>query len=257
MHSERLSEIAAWLPGALIALDFDGTLAPMVLDPSTSRPVAGVIDTLARLAATGAQVAIVTGRDAETVLDLGGLQAIPDVVVSGLHGAETWRYGQLRTQAEPAGIAVLRQRLPELLHEVAEGVWLEDKRLSLVVHVRRAPDPQRALAEIGSWLPELAAAEGLEVHPGKLVLEIRIPNVSKASAVHQLIEPETTAALFAGDDLGDLPAIEAVSQWGASTARPSLTIGVGELAELRSACDLSVESPAELAGLLATLARLA
>ena len=62
MHSERLSDIAACLSGALIALDFDGTLAPMVLDPSTSRPVAGVIDTLAALAGTGARIAIVTGR---------------------------------------------------------------------------------------------------------------------------------------------------------------------------------------------------
>jgi trehalose 6-phosphate phosphatase len=257
MHSERLSQIAACLPGALIALDFDGTLAPMVLDPSTSKPVAGVIDALAGLAGAGARIAIVTGRDAETVLELGGLRAIPDVVVSGLHGAETWQHGQLRTRDEPAGIAALRQSLPDLLHRVADGVWLEDKRLSLVVHVRRTADPQRALAELGAWLPELAAAQGLEVHPGKLVLEIRIPNVSKATAVNQLIEPDTTAALFAGDDLGDLPAIEAVSQWGAVTGRPSLTIGVGELQELRSVCDISVESPTELAGLLADLLSLA
>ena len=55
MHpdSDRLAEIAERLPGALIALDFDGTLAPITRDPDAARPVPGVIDTLARLARAG------------------------------------------------------------------------------------------------------------------------------------------------------------------------------------------------------------
>ncbi|HEV2888626.1 MAG TPA: trehalose-phosphatase, partial [Jatrophihabitans sp.] len=203
MHPDpdRLAAIAARLPGALIALDFDGTLAPIVRDPSTSRPVPGVIVTLARLARAGAQIAIVTGRDAATVLELGGLQAIADVIVSGLHGAETWQHGNLRTRDEPAGLAVLRTSLPPLLSQVDEGVWLEDKRLSLVVHARQAADPQRALTELGDRLPALVAEQGLELHPGKLVLEIRIPQLSKATALERLLTPATPAALFAGDDL--------------------------------------------------------
>jgi trehalose 6-phosphate phosphatase len=241
------------LPGALIALDFDGTLASIVSDPSTSRPVPGVIDTLARLADAGAQIAIVTGRDAATVLELGGLHAIADVVVSGLHGAETWQHGKLRTRAEPAGLAALRTSLPPLLRQAGDGVWLEDKRLSLVVHTRQAADPERALIELGDRLPPLVAEQGLELHPGKLVLEIRIPHLSKATALRQLLTPSTTAALFAGDDYGDLPALAAVSAWAADTGRPGLTIAVGELAELRRAADCAVESPAELAGLLAGL----
>lgn len=250
---ERLQAIAARLPGALIALDFDGTLAPLVRDPSTSRPVAGAIDTLAGLAQAGAQVAVVTGRSAETVLELGGLQAIPDVLISGLHGAETWHRGRLQTRDEPAGLAELRTSLPPLLAETADGLWLEDKRLSLVVHARQAADPQQVLTELGHRLPPLVEAQGLELHPGKLVLEIRIPDLSKATALEQLLTPETTAALFGGDDLGDLPAVTAVSKWAAATGRPGLTIAVGELAELRAVTDVAVESPAELATLLAGL----
>ena len=255
MHPDpdRLAAIAARLPGALIALDFDGTLAPIVKDPSASRPVPGVIDTLARLARAGAQVAIVTGRDAATVLELGGLQAIPDVVVSGLHGAETWHHGQLRTREEPPGLAVLRASLPPLLHRTAPEVWLEDKRLSLVVHARQAADPQQVLDELGARLPPLVTEQGLELHPGKLVLEIRIPGLSKAGALEQLLTPTTSAALFGGDDLGDLPALAAVSAWASATGRPGLTIAVGELAELRQAADGAVGSPAELAELLAGL----
>ncbi|MDQ1720280.1 MAG: trehalose 6-phosphate phosphatase, partial [Pseudonocardiales bacterium] len=208
MHPDpdRLRAIAARLPGALIALDFDGTLAPIVEDPSASRPVSGVIDTLAKLARAGAQIAIVTGRDVATVLELGGLQAIPDVIVSGLHGAETWQHGHLLTRDEPAGLAALRTSLPPLLRQADGKVWLEDKRLSLVVHARQAADPQRVLTELGDVLPPLVAEQGLELRPGKLVLEIRIPGVSKATALEQLLGPDTTAALFGGDDLGDLPA---------------------------------------------------
>jgi trehalose 6-phosphate phosphatase len=254
----RLAAIATRLPGALIALDFDGTLAPITRDPDAARPVPGVIDTLGRLARAGAQVAIVTGRAAETVLELGGLQAIPDVIVSGLHGAETWQQGRLRTQDEPPGLAVLRESLPPLLRRTAEGVWLEDKRLSLVVHTRQAADPDRALAELADRLPSLVTEQGLELHPGKLVLEIRIPGLSKATALEHLLAPDggngdTPAALFAGDDLGDLPAMAAVSAWASATGRPGLTVAVGEVAELRQVADATLDAPKDLAELLADL----
>lgn len=247
---DPLRAIAERLAGALLALDFDGTLAPIVSDPQASRPVPGVVDTLARLAAAGAQVAIVTGRDARTVLRLGELAGIGNLVVSGLHGAESWRDGELTTIDEPAGLDRLRTSLPPLL---PPGAWLEDKRLSLVVHTRRADDPQAALAEVRRRLPALVAEQGLEAHPGKLVLEIRIPGRSKATALEQLLRADTSAALFAGDDLGDLPAVGAVRDWASRTGRPACTVAVGELRELRAACDRALDSPAELAELLLAL----
>ena len=250
---ERLAAIAARLPGALIALDFDGTLAPIVSDPGAARPVPGVVDTLAGLARAGARIAIVTGRDAATVLELGGLRAIPDVTVSGLHGAETWQQDRLHTRDELPGLAVLRRSLPPLLRQAGDGVWLEDKRLSLVVHTRQAADPERALAELGDRLPPLVAEQGLELHPGKQVLEIRIPDLSKATALDGLLTPDTSAALFGGDDLGDLPAMASVSAWAAATGRPGLTVAVGEVPALRQAADAAVGSPAELAEVLAGL----
>ncbi|MGI8666462.1 MAG: trehalose-phosphatase [Jatrophihabitans sp.] len=242
--------IAANLAGALIALDFDGTLAPIVADPRQARPVPGVLDSLVALARAGVRVAVVTGRDARTVLELGGLSVIPGLVVSGLHGAESWQDGQLRTIDEPAGLAELRASLPDLL---PDGVWLEDKRLSLVLHTRRAGDPDRALAELQEAIPERVAAAGLESHPGKLVLEIRIPGLSKATALNQLLAQPTTAALFAGDDLGDLPALAALRNWSSQTGRPACGIAVGEVEQLRAAAELNLDSPVELARLLAGL----
>ena len=246
-----IERIRAELAGALIALDFDGTLSPIVPDPMQARPVPGAVDSLVRLAAAGARIAVVTGRDAETVLELGGLSRIPGLLVSGLHGAETWRDGELRTRDEPRGLDVLRGTLPGLL---PPGVWLEDKRLSLVLHARRAAEPERVLAELNEYVPRLAAEQGLEAHPGKLVIEIRIPELSKATALAELLADQPTAALFAGDDLGDLPALRTVRRWAAVTGRPGLTIAVGAVPELTAAADATLAGPAELAGLLAELA---
>lgn len=243
--------IRAELAGALIALDFDGTLSPIVPDPMQARPVDGVVDTLARLAARGTRIAVVTGRDARTVLELGDLHRIPGVLVSGLHGAEQWQDGELRTRDEPPGLAALRTALPPLLPAEA---WLEDKRLSLVVHARRARQPDAVLAELNRFVPRLAAEHGLEAHPGKLVIEIRIPGLSKATALDELLAGDPAAALFAGDDLGDLPAVQAVRQWAGRTGRPALTIAVGGVPELAAATDSTLAGPAELAGLLAELA---
>jgi trehalose 6-phosphate phosphatase len=250
---DRIKAISTHLDGALIALDFDGTLAPIVPDPQDSRPVFQAVETLVSLAEAGAQIAIVTGRDARTALKLGQLQQIPSIVVSGLHGAERWQRGELNTRDEPPGLAVLRTSLPPLLAAVDPDVWLEDKRLSLVVHTRRAADPDRALAILEPAVTEQAEARGLEVHPGKQVLEIRIPRLSKADAVTSLLTDTTTAALFAGDDLGDLPAMRTVNKWGAATGRPTLTIAVGEVAELHQVADGVVDSPAELVALLQEL----
>jgi trehalose 6-phosphate phosphatase len=239
------------VPRSLIASDFDGTLSPIVADPMAARPVPGVISTLTRLAEQGAQVAIVTGRDAMTVLELGGFDRIPGVVVSGLHGAETWRDGHLQTIAEPAGLQELRSLLPPLL---PADVWLEDKRLSLVLHARRSSNPAQRLAELERTVPALVARHGLEAHPGKLVLEIRIPGLSKATALEQLLNPQLEAALFAGDDLGDLPAVAAVSGWGVTHARRALTVAVGEVAELGARTDLHFDSPVAFAAGLQQLA---
>lgn len=240
--------------GALIALDFDGTLSNLVADPMTSRPVDGAVELLSELASRGARIAIVTGRDAETVRALGGLDRIPGVVISGLHGAETWRDGELSTRDEPSGVSALRSELPPLLSAVDENVWLEDKRLSLVVHTRRSAAPEAALEQLAGPVSQLAATHGLEVVGGKLVLEVRIPGLSKADALRALLAESATAALFAGDDLGDLPAFDALRSWVTDTGKPGLTVSVGEVAEVRSAAMLNVDSPADLVELLRPLA---
>jgi trehalose 6-phosphate phosphatase len=248
----RLAQLARAVDGALIATDFDGTLAPIVRNPSDARPVAGVVDVLVTLAEQGAQVAVVTGRESEVVLELGDLHRIPGLVVYGLHGAQRWHDGELTSQPEPPGLDRIRGALPSLI-EPYPGVWVEDKGLGVVVHTRTAAEPDLAFRVLRPIVTKLAADNDMEVHPGKQVLEVRIPHVSKADSLRALLAPGRTAALFAGDDLGDLTAMQAVNAWGRRTRHPALTIAVGEVELLRDAADTHVDSPADLAAALAQL----
>ena len=257
MHVDELADaLRPHISGALLATDFDGTLAPLVPDPQDSRPIAGAIEALATLARRGAQIAVITGRDAATVLRLGGLDAIPGVVVAGLYGLETWTGGRLQTPDTPAAIEQLRASLPAI---VAAGpdpdVWIEDKRLSLVVHARKAVNPDAALAELRRPVDTLATALGLEVHPGADVLELRLPGYDKAGALARLADGRR-AVLYLGDDLGDLPAFAEIRRLRA-TGRTAYSVAVRSsgVAELDGAADVELADPGAAVDLLTALAR--
>lgn len=242
---------------ALIAFDFDGTLSPIVPDPAQSRPAAGAVDALRSLAEQGATVAIITGRDARTVLRLGGLDTVPNLIVEGLYGAERWQHGTLETLPEPPALKRLRTELPALVatHAVDPEVWIEDKRLSLVVHSRRAADPVAALAPLHAPVGALARELGLELHPGRAVLEVRLPGYDKGSALRRLVsEVHPAVVLFVGDDVGDLPAFAEISRlrreglvaWSAAAAS-------SEAPAVARAADLSIAGPAEVVALIRQL----
>ena len=256
--AELINDLRATLSRALIALDFDGTLAPIVADPAASRPAPGAIAALSDLARAGAQIAIITGRDARTAVRLGRLDAVPGLVVAGLYGAETWQSGEFAAPDEPPQIGELRALLPSVVavHAPGPGVWIEDKRLSLVIHTRRAADPPAAIAAVRGPVGDLAAQLGLETHDGRNVLEIRLPGYDKGAALRGLLarfEPE--AVLFAGDDLGDLPAFAAIREL---RARGRVAWGVAasssEVSEMSAAADVCVDGPAGIVALLAALA---
>lgn len=243
---------------ALIAFDFDGTLAPIVPDPARSRPAPGAVDALRSLAERGTAIAIITGRDARTVLRLGGLDVIPNVIVEGLYGAERWRHGTLETLPEPPALKRLRVELPTLVatHALDPEVWIEDKRLSLVVHSRRAADPVAALAPLRAPVEALARGLGLEVHPGRAVLEVRLPGYDKGTALRRLVgDLQPAVVLFVGDDVGDLPAFAVISRlrhdglaaWSVAAASP-------EAPDVAQAADLALAGPAEVVSLIRRLA---
>jgi trehalose 6-phosphate phosphatase len=218
-----------------------------------ARPVDGAAEVLHRLTADGARVAVVTGRDVPTLLELSGLGDLPGLIVSGLHGAQRWESGQLSSITEPAALDAVRSRLPGLVEAVENTGWVEDKGLSLVVHTRRSPDPAAAQARLEPPVRDLAGEYGLDVVAGRAVLEVRIPGLSKRNAITDLLRREATAVLVAGDDTGDLPAFAAVHEWRASTGRPAVAVSVGDVPEVAEAADMSVAHPADLVDLLGAM----
>jgi trehalose 6-phosphate phosphatase len=253
-----LAAIAADPGRALIALDFDGTLAPIVTEPSAARPYPGVVPALGRLATAIGTLAIITGRPASVAAELGGFAGIPGLIVIGQHGFERWEAGQLTSPPSPPEVAGARARLPGALAAAGapEGTQVEDKGHALVVHVRQTADPQAALAQLTGPLGEFAAEAGLDAKPGRLVIELRPPGVNKGAALSALIkERDPAAVLFAGDDLGDLPAFEAVRAARAA-GREGVTVcsASDEVSALAAHADLVVDGPQGVSALLASLA---
>ncbi len=244
---------------ALIAMDFDGTLAPIVADPREARAHPGAVAALHGLAGLVGTLAVITGRPAGEAVELGGLVEVPGLIVLGHYGLERWQDGALTAPPPPPGVETARARLPEVLAGAgaAEGVRIEDKGSALAVHTRRAADPARALAALRGPLAGLAADAGLVVEPGRLVMELRPPGMDKGAALTALVtERKAGPVLFAGDDLGDLAAFGAVRALR-EDGHPGLTVcsASGEVSELAAEADLVVDGPDGVAALLGSLAR--
>jgi trehalose 6-phosphate phosphatase len=253
-----LAAIAARPASALIATDYDGTLAPIVDDPAAAVPAPGATAALARLAARVGTVAVITGRAAADAVSLGGLAQVPGLIVLGHYGAQRWQAGQLSAPPAPPGVQTVRAALPGLLAELGapEGTAVEDKGTALAVHTRRTADPAATLARLCEPLRQLADRAGLTVEPGRLVLELRPPGMDKGAALRALaVERAAGAVLFCGDDLGDLAAFAAVGQLRAKGI-PGCAVASQspESPQVAAAADLVVDGPAGIVGFLSALA---
>jgi trehalose 6-phosphate phosphatase len=244
---------------ALIAMDFDGTLSPIVANADDARAHPAAVPALRELSGLVGTLAVITGRPAGAAVELGGLSEIRGLIVLGHYGWERWQGGELSSPPAPPGVATARARLPGVLAAAGApaGTWIEDKGSALAVHTRRTADPTEALAALADPLAGLAAATGLIPEPGRLVIELRPPGTDKGAALTALAaERKSGAIMFAGDDLGDLAAFAAVRALRAA-GHPGLTVcsASGEVTELAAEADLVVAGPGEVAALLGALGR--
>ncbi len=260
-------------PGrTLLATDFDGVLAPIVDDPAQAGADPAAVRVLGRLAHSLAAVVIVTGRPVADALRLGGFEGAPGLErlrIRGQYGIERWdaATGEVTAPDPHPGVERARSDVPELLAGLGlADAHIEDKGRALGVHVRRLPDPQQAMRQLREPLSELAAEHGLVVEPGKNVLELRVPGMDKGAALDALLDDpdlsEVTTVVYAGDDLGDLAAFDAVERLRAPSGLlngAGLLLGVAgnpadDRNELLARADLVLDSPAALVGWLEELA---
>jgi len=241
---------------AVVGLDFDGTLAPIVDDPEQAHihPDAGAV--LVDLAGEVAAVAVITGRPARQALDLGGLEEVGNAIgdtgkelyLFGQYGNERWSSTRRRiiSPRPPPGLATFLRDLPRTLRGAdAADAWVEDKGLAHAVHTRRMADPDAAFDRLLPPLRELAARNGLVLEPGRHVIEVRAPGMDKGKAVEALVDEAGAGAfLFAGDDLGDVDAFEAVATL-AKDGLPTLLVcsASSEESALVALADVVVHGP--------------
>ncbi|MFB7031203.1 MULTISPECIES: trehalose-phosphatase [unclassified Streptomyces] len=260
---DGLAAILARPEETVVALDFDGTLADIVPDPESARAHPGAVTALAALAPRVASVAVVTGRPAGVAVRHGGFAGVPGLehlVVLGHYGAERWDAvtGAVQAAPVPPGVAAVRAELPGFLDRAGawQGVWIEEKGRAVAVHTRRATDPEGAFEALKGPLAGLAADHGLVLEPGRMVLELRPPGMDKGVALAAYVrETGAGSVLYAGDDLGDLPAFAAVEKLR-SDGTPGLLVcsGSGEVPELSDRGDLAVPGPAGVVDFLTALA---
>jgi trehalose 6-phosphate phosphatase len=238
-----------------IFCDFDGSLAPIVPDPSKARAVRGAGRVLERLARRYAAVAVVSGRPVSFLAK----QLHPRKVrLVGLYGIEERVGRSLRVlpevNAARSAIDKAAGRLRAELSDV-DGVFIEHKGLAVSVHFRRVRDKNAALERAIPIVQRVASEEGLaSVTRGRLVLEISPPvRVDKGDVVRRVIEEkDLTGALVVGDDIGDLPTFRAVD--GLEVAIRVAIASDESPPDLIAAADHVVGSPHDLIDLLKSLA---
>ncbi len=197
----------------LVALDFDGTLAPEVDDPEQARAIPEArAAVLALLALPNTRVALISGRSLKSLVKVADL---PDeTLLVGSHGFEI-RLD--RAGDEPSlDTTEIRQvgLLNEVLGEVADSfdqVWLESKPAGFALHTRMATEHNSRVAHLVALSEATAEIENLKVRKGKDVLEFSIRNETKGDAVEHLRGYTNASAIFyAGDDVTDEDAFSAL-----------------------------------------------
>ena len=200
-----------------LVLDFDGVLAPIVADPTTSAMPDRVARSLARLAGGLGLVAVISGRPVGFLEDR---VKAPGVPLLGSYGMEqSWDGVRSITPEAAQWLGPVREAARALQEQVAgwPGVGVEEKSVSVAVHWRQAPDRAAAAEHVRQVMARVSDQTGLRLEPGKLVEELRPPiNVDKGSAISALLaaHQDLTAFAYAGDDLGDIPALQAARDAG-------------------------------------------
>ncbi|HVC38537.1 MAG TPA: trehalose-phosphatase [Candidatus Dormibacteraeota bacterium] len=239
----------------LVATDFDGTLAPVVRDPRRARPLPEAAAALTALSLR-TPVAVISGRD---LANLFVQCPLPGVLLLGSYGLEPWREaGASHLPLPPSNASPRLRRIAAELRETLkglEGVDVETKTLGVAVHYRNAPDRQAAAAELRQILSSVSHRESLELLRGRRVLELRDRHAGdKGTALVQLLDRiSPRGCVYAGDDLGDLPAMVQLHR-RAPALELALAFGVlsGETpAEVREEADVCLNGPEEWARLLA------
>jgi trehalose 6-phosphate phosphatase len=229
----------------LVALDFDGTISPIVDRAGDARPLPRSAAAFAGLAALPrTTTALLSGR---ALASLRAVASPPvDTLLIGSHGAEAWLGPGSAELTLDEGQRLLLAEVRGVLEDIVEqapGTLLEDKPAGVVLHTRLAEDDvaEDAVAAARSVLQD---RKGVFLKNGKRVLETSVVNASKGEGLTFLRQiTGATAVLFAGDDVTDEDALGRLEAGD---------VGVKVGLDFTQA-EFRVEAPVHVAELLETL----
>jgi len=227
----RLEPFAADPARSVVIVDFDGTLAPIVADPPAARPLPDAAETLGRLTGRVGRVAVVSGRPLDFLrqwLPVDGL------ALFGQYGVERLDGNTVTTAPAVAPWADAVRSAADEAVAALPGLFVERKgTIALALHWRQRPDLEAAATALGR---RLATDHALRIEPGRQTLELRPPvDIDKGTATGELAAG-MSAAMFIGDDRGDLAAFDALTR----------LVGDGRLAHALRVAVRSAETPEEL-----------
>jgi trehalose 6-phosphate phosphatase len=235
---ERLSRA----PILLVASDFDGTIAPLVADPTTAEADRESLVALKNLATMPqTHVAIISGR------------ALADLAARAAEAAEAHLVGSHGSEFEPGFTTPLAREDLDRLHRVDQalqaiigdqpGFLIERKPASLAFHYRNA-DPQTAAHVLAQIAAGPASLPGIKVRRGKMVVELSVITTDKGDALQRIRQRTgASAVLFMGDDTTDEDAF-------ATLTGPDVSVKVGEG---QSLARFRLSDTVDVARVLATL----
>lgn len=237
----------------LVALDFDGTLSPLVDAPMDARMLPAARAALEALTVTPATtVALVSGRSLADLRVIAEHRDDSPILLAGSHGAEHWVPGG-EPGGEPGdGPSVAERAERDRLRAAAEdliagipGAWIEPKEFGFAVHSRTVAAADRAAVNDRVDALMVDEAPTWRRRTGHRIVEYAFRDVGKDAAVAWLrARTGATAVLFAGDDVTDEDALASLD-----AGDVGVRVGAGD-----TAASVRVDGIPELAALLVLLA---
>ncbi len=225
MATDNLGELAerirrlARVPNLLVACDYDGTVAPLVDDPSQAAPLRDSVAAMRSLAEQpNTYVTVVSGR---SLRDLATLSRLPEEIrLVGSHGSE-FDLG-FASQLEPDLLERRRQITGEVraLGERYDA-RIEEKPTGVTFHLRGMSDDMKEAAR-HDLVTGPAGHDWIFTRNGHDILEFSVIDTNKGTAIdtirHQV---GASAVVFFGDDLTDEDGFRSLSG-------PDVGVKVGE-----------------------------
>lgn len=230
--------------------DFDGTLSDVVAVPEEAVAVSGAVEALTTLAGRLHRVAIVSGRPLAFLEQ--HFPAEMDLV--GLYGVERRIDGVMSVDDQ---VGAWSEAVADVVAAAAKGpekMRIEDKGLSLTLHYREHPEIED---DVKAWAVLQAKRSGLHRRDARKSQELHPPiSTDKGTAVADLAK-ECGAAVYVGDDVGDLPAFDALKRLSGDGVAVMCVVveGQGTPRELADVADVVVSGPEVVAEALAKVAR--